>query len=127
MQRTTVLSVIIFLMTNLASTTLKAQSTETTTAISHTQMLTPNAPGHVKIRRIPKPKLFRSNPHKLLTILASPDSDTYINDDGIILGRRRTIKIVDEKEQELSDYVKIRLLVARMKALEVYRKSLLQS
>ena len=127
MQRTIVLAVIISLMTSLASTTLSAQTLESTNTTSHTQMLTQNVPGHVKIRRIPKPKLFRSNPHKLLTILANPDSDTYINDDGIILGRRRTIKIVYEKEQELSDYVKIRLLVARMKALEVYRKSLLQS
>jgi hypothetical protein len=127
MQQTTMLSIMIFLMTNLASTTLRAQSIETTTAIFPTVTSTPNAPGHVKIRRIPKPKLFRSNPHKLLTILANPDSDIYINDDGIIHGRRRSTKIVDEKEQELSDYVKIRLLVARLKALEVYRKSLLQS
>jgi len=127
MQRTIVLAVITSLMTSLASTTLKAQSIETTTAIFHTQMLMPNAPGRVKIRRIPKPKLFRSNPHKLLTILINPDSDTYVDDDGIILGRRRTIKIVDEKEEELSDYVKVRLALARMKALETYRKSLLPS
>ena len=127
MQRTFVLSVIIFLMTNLASTTLRAQSIETTTAISPTVMSIPNAPGHVKIRRIPKPKLFRSNPHKLLIILNNPDSDTWINDDGIILDRRRPLRLVDEQQPELSDYVKIRLLVARMKALEVYRKSLLQS
>jgi hypothetical protein len=114
-------------MTNLASTTLRAQSIETTTAISPTVMSIPNAPGHVKIRRIPKPKLFRSNPHKLLIILNNPDSDTWINDDGIILDRRRPLRLVDEQQPELSDYVKIRLLVARMKALEVYRKSLLQS
>jgi len=115
----------IFLMTNLASTALSAQSIKTTTAISHTVMLIPNAPVHVKIQRIPRPKLFRSNPHKLITILANPDSDIYINDDGIIIDRRRPTEIVDEKEQELSVYVKIRLLVARLKALDIYRKSLL--
>ena len=125
MQRTIMLSVMIFLMTNLASTTLSAQSIKTTTAISHTVMLIPNAPAHVKIRRIPRPKLFRSNPHKLITILVNPYSDIYINDDGIILDRRRPTEIVDEKEQELSVYVKIRLLVARLKALDIYRKSLL--
>jgi hypothetical protein len=32
-------------------------------------------------------------------------------------------KIVHEKEEELSDYVKIRLLVSRMKALEAHRKA----
>ena len=125
MQRTIMLSVMIFLMTNLASTALSAQSIKTTTAISHTVMLIPNAPAHVKIQRIPRPKLFRSNPHKLITILANPDSDTCVNDDGIILDRRRPTEIVDEKEQELSVYVKIRLLVARLKALDIYRKSLL--
>jgi len=52
--------------------------------------------------------------------LINPDSDTYIDDDGIILGRRRTIKVVDEKEKELSDYVKIRLMLARMKAMKAY-------
>jgi len=87
-------------------------------------MLIPNAPVHVKIQRIPRPKLFRSNPHKLITILANPDSNTCVNDDGIILDRRRPTEIVDEKEQELSVYVKIRLLIARMKAMEAYRKAL---
>jgi hypothetical protein len=124
MQQTIMLSIMIFLMTNLASTALRAQSTETTTAIFPTVMLIPNAPVHVKIQRIPRPKLFRSNPHKLITILANPDSDTCVNDDGIILDRRRPTEIVDEKEQELSVYVKIRLLVARMKAMEAYRKTL---
>jgi len=125
MQQTTILCIMIFLMTNLASTTLRAQSTETTTAIFPTVMLIPNAPVHVKIQRIPRPKLFRSNPHKLITILANPDSDTCVNDDSIILDRRRPTEIVDEKEQELSVYVKIRLLVARLKSLDIYRKSLL--
>jgi hypothetical protein len=48
-------------------------------------------------------------------------------DDDLVLGRNRRVveygKIVHEKEEELSDYVKIRLLIARMKALEAYRKA----
>ena len=123
MYRTLVFPVILFLTISLASMTLKAQSLETTTTTFPTAMSTPNAPGHVKIRRIPKPKLFRSNPHKLITILINPDSDTYIDDDGIIIGRRRTVKVEEEKEVELSDYVKIRLALARMKAMEAYRKA----
>jgi len=120
MQRTFVFPVILFLMISLANTISKAHSLETTTTTFPTAMLTPNAPGHVKIRRIPKPKLFRSNPHKLITILINPDSDTYIDDDGIIIGRRRNVRVVDEKEEELSDYVKIRLMLARMKAMKAY-------
>jgi len=123
MYRTLVFPVILFLTISLASMTLKAQSLETTTTTFPTAMSTPNAPGHVKIRRIPKPKLFRSNPHKLITILINPDSDTYIDDDGIIIGRRRTVKVEEEKEVELSDYVKIRLALARMKAMEAYRQN----
>ena len=83
--------------------TSKAHSLETTTTTFPTAMLTPKDPGHVKIRRIPKPKLFRSNPHKLITILINPDSDTYIDDDGIIIGRRRTVKVEEEKEHEVEE------------------------
>ena len=120
MQRTFVLPVILFLTISLANTISKAHSFETTTTTFPTVMLTPKDPGHVKIRRIPKPKLFRSNPHKLITLLNNPDSDTYVDDDGIILGRRRNVRVVDEKEEELSDYVKIRLMLARMKAMKAY-------
>jgi len=117
MQRTFVFPVILFLTISLANTISKANPIETTSITSHSAMLTKNVPGHVKIRKF---KLFRSNPHRLLSLLINPDSDTYIDDDGIILGRRRTIKVVDEKEKELSDYVKIRLMLARMKAMKAY-------
>lgn len=63
-----------------------------------------------RLRR-PRP----SNPHSIVI------------DDDLVLGRNRRVveygKIVHEKEQELSDYVKIRLLIARLKAMEAYKKA----
>ena len=56
-----------------------------------------------------------SNPHSIVI------------DDSLTIGRNRRSyefgQIVHEQEEPLSDYVKIRLLVARMKALEKYRKA----
>jgi hypothetical protein len=56
---------------------------------------------------------------------SSPNN--IVIDDDLVLGRNRRVveygKIVHEKEEELSDYVKIRLLVSRMKALEAHRKA----
>jgi len=49
--------------------------------------------------------------------------EEYIVDDDIVLGRNRNrLEIINEQEEELSDYVKIRLMVARMKALEKYKQ-----
>ena len=56
-----------------------------------------------------------SNPHSIVI------------DDSLTIGRNRRSyefgQIVHEQEEPLSDYVQIRLLVARMKALEKYRKA----
>ena len=58
--------------------------------------------------------------------LSNPE-DTLVVDDDLVLGRNRRAKefgkIVHEKEIELSDYVKIRLALARMKALEAYKRA----
>jgi hypothetical protein len=64
-----------------------------------------------------KPKL------KLRSMLVtSPvDPEDIVIDDDLVLGRNRNrIEIVDEQEEELSDYVKIRLTLARMKAMKAY-------
>ena len=56
-----------------------------------------------------------SNPHSIVI------------DDSLTIGRNRRSyefgQIVHEQEEPLSDYVVFRLLVARMKALEVYKKA----
>ena len=65
-----------------------------------------------------KSKLKRPRP-------SNPNS--IVIDDSLTLGRNRRSyefgQVVHEQEEELSDYVQIRLLVARLKALEAYRKA----
>jgi len=70
----------------------------------------------LKVKR--KSKLKRPRP-------SNPTS--IVIDDSLTLGRNRRSyefgQVVHEQEEELSDYVQIRLLVARLKALEAYRKA----
>jgi len=51
--------------------------------------------------------------------------NNIVIDDSLTLGRNRRSyefgQVVHEQEEELSDYVKMRLFVARMKALQKYR------
>jgi len=64
-----------------------------------------------------KPKL------KLKSMLATVpvEPEDIVIDDDLVLGRNRNrIEIVNEQEEELSDYVKIRLMLARMKAMKAY-------
>jgi hypothetical protein len=76
-----------------------------------------------------QPKLLRSNPAKFsLFVLNDNDDDTDLDDDSIITGYRR--KDVDKshtlkplEDEELSDYVTVRLFLARAKALEKYRQT----
>ena len=64
-----------------------------------------------------KPKIRLKS--TLVTLPLTPEE--VIVDDDIVFGRNRNkIEIVTEKEEELSDYVKIRLMVARMKAMKAY-------
>jgi hypothetical protein len=66
-----------------------------------------------------KPKL------RLKSTLAviPPAPEEVIVDDDLVLGRNRNrIELVENKEIELSDYVKIRLALARMKALKKYQE-----
>jgi hypothetical protein len=76
--------------------------------------------------RIPKPKLLRSNPLRKSLILGGSDPSNVIDDEDIITSYRRRdlnkFKTFDP-EDEVSDYVLVRLAVARAKAMEAYRKA----
>jgi hypothetical protein len=54
------------------------------------------------------------------------DFDDVIIDDDTVLGRNRRVqdygKLISEPAVDISDYVKIRLMVARMKALKRYQE-----
>ena len=73
--------------------------------------------------RIKKPKLLRSNPHRFSAIQFSGlDPIGVIDDEDIIFDRRSQIKLEPAIDQDISDHAKIRLLVARVRALEKYRE-----
>ena len=65
---------------------------------------------------------------KLKSRLHRPSKpNEIVVDDDLVFGRNRRRlefgRIVHEKEAPLSNYVKIRLALARMKAMEAYRKA----
>jgi len=73
--------------------------------------------------RIPKPKLLRSNPHRFSAIrVTGADPADVVDDEDLIIGRRRDFKLDPAQDQDISDYAKTRLLIARVRALEKYRE-----
>jgi len=76
--------------------------------------------------RIPKPKLLRSNPLRKSLIIGGEDPANVIDDEDLITGYRR--RDLDKSktiqpEDDLSDYVLVRLAVARARAMAAYRKA----
>lgn len=77
--------------------------------------------------RVPRIKLLRSNPHRFTAIRFQGTNPYDAPDDDYIcssLARRPRLAApqVDESDEELSDYVKTRLLIARVRALKKYRE-----
>lgn len=67
---------------------------------------------------IKKPKLLRSNPHRYTAInFAGVNPWDAVDDEDIIPQRRYRFKL---EPNDVSDYIKIRLLVARTKALKKF-------
>lgn len=77
--------------------------------------------------RVPKVKLLRSNPHRF-TAIRFQGTDPYDapDDDYICSTIARRPKVAqpqaDEPDDELSDYVTVRLAVARARAMSRYRE-----
>lgn len=76
--------------------------------------------------RIPKQKLLRSNPLRKSLILGGSDPSSTIDDEDLITTyRRRDLDKSDkiQPDDDLSDYVLVRLAVARAKAMAAYREA----
>lgn len=75
--------------------------------------------------RVPRTKLLRSNPHRFTAIrLQGTDPYDAPDDDFICGGTARRPKVVapaDSADDEVSDYVAVRLAVARARAMQKYR------
>jgi len=75
--------------------------------------------------RVPKVKLLRSNPHRFTAIrLQGTDPYDAPDDDYICSSSIRRPKVVHPQldDDELSDYVSVRLAVARARAMARYRE-----
>ena len=76
--------------------------------------------------RVPRIKLLRSNPHRFTAIrLQGTDPYDAPDDDYICSGTARRPKVApptDQSDDELSEYVQVRLAVARARAMSRYRE-----
>jgi len=79
----------------------------------------------VKLKRqlslnLPRPLLLPSK------FLIADDEDNIIVDDDVVFGRNRQAerfgKLLQNDDDELSDYVKLRLALARAKAMQKYQE-----
>ena len=85
--------------------------------------VTQNVP--VLVKRIPKPKLFRANPHRLTHFaLIDDQDDIFIADDDLATGyRRRDLgKIEQPDDAPLPDHIRWRLFLARTAAMLKYKE-----
>ena len=85
------------------------------------QTVIQKGPALVKAR-IPKPKLFRANPHRLTHfILIDDNDDVFVQDEDLATGyRRRDLDKIKHEDVVLSDHVKFRLWLARQLAMRKY-------
>jgi hypothetical protein len=74
--------------------------------------------------KIKKPKLLRSNPLRKSLIISGRDPNSTIDDEDLITSHRRQFRFnalwEELNEMELSDEIKFRLFLARVKALQKY-------
>ena len=80
----------------------------------------------VLVKRIPKPKLFRSNPHRVAHFaLIDDQDDIFVGDDDLATGyRRRDLgKIEQQEEAPLPEHIRWRLFLARQMALLKHRET----
>jgi hypothetical protein len=77
--------------------------------------------------RIPRVKLLRSNPHRFTAIrLQGTNPYDAPDDDFLCSSSARKPKVINfepvDDDEELSDYVAVRLAVARARAMQKYRE-----
>jgi hypothetical protein len=79
--------------------------------------------------RIPKPKLLRSNPNRFTSIrLQGTGPYDAPDDEYLCSSTARKPRLVQfqpdlDDDEELSDYVKTRLLIARVRAIKKYQEN----
>ena len=76
---------------------------------------------------IKKPKLLRSNPYRLIAIRTwgLDQNLVLVSDEDILVNSRRIILKIETSlhdDEELSDYIQLRLFLAREMAMSKYRE-----
>ncbi len=100
-----------------------APSGNPTATVAQPKIVTQSVQVHVK--RIVKPKLFRTNPHRLSHFaLIDDQEDIAIADEDLATGyRRRDLgKVEQEEEAPLPEHIRWRLFLARQLALLKHRE-----
>ena len=121
-------SILIATLMTLASQASMSQSGNAlygshTPIVTQPKTVTRNVP--VLVKRIAKPKLFRSNPYRLSHFaLIDDQDDIFIADDDLATGyRRRDLgKIEQQEEAPLPEHIRWRLFLARQLAMLKYRE-----
>ena len=76
--------------------------------------------------RVPKAKLLRSNPHRFTAIRLQGTNPYDAPDDEFLCSstsrRPKVVSPTDPSDDELSEYVQVRLAVARARAMARYRE-----
>jgi len=110
------------LITTVVMTSLASTRSNASASAVQPQTVTQKGPALVRAR-IPKPKLFRTNPHrKAHFLLIDDNTDVFVQDEDLATGyRRRDLNKIDH-EDGISEYVRWRLFLARQLALLKYRE-----
>jgi len=110
------------LITTIVMTSLASTKSNASASAVQPQTVTQKGPALVRAR-IPKPKLFRTNPHrKAHFLLIDDNTDVFVQDEDLATGYRRRDLNKIEHEDGISEYVRWRLFLARQLALLKYRE-----
>jgi hypothetical protein len=113
MRRFLIWTIVMAMITSLQNT--MALGVVSATAVAHGA--TPNAHIHAATTKTKRKIRLKSN---LALAPVDPEREAVVDDDITLARNRNKIQIIDEQEEELSDYIKIRLMLARMKAMKAY-------
>ena len=84
---------------------------------------TSTKPSAVRVAKVPKVKLFRSNPYRYHKIYVEDNDEVTVDDEDLMSPYRREdlFKIV-EVEYDLPDHILDRLAAARKRAVELHKQ-----
>ena len=115
-------AIVIIMMTSMIASGKELYGKRTLTDV-YAQTVTQSAQDRVKrIKKIPRFNLLRSNPFRLTSVFEDPDNEVFVDDDGLISGRRRRDVHKTEHRDGISPRIKWKLFLARQVALIKYRE-----